>query len=362
MTLVRSPSDLNMSITPNYTNGIGYYTTAQAVANTMLIGTISASTSPSLAQLGGIIREVEAAIDQTCHTSWRPLVYEDEFHDFAVDWSFAATFWGQDYIQVTHLRHTPVAKILRLSILEGESWRELASSVATITLSDPTTITSITLTAPNSFDTWTLTAGNDGTSTKWNNQLGTVSAAKELVALINGAIPHETGDFTGAIGPKSLTGTNSHLCHKFFYAWQEGNVVYISSLLPDDAGTDCSISISQTGSDNSVGNFAGHDGRGRGDKWWTHDGSGAIFFKSDFPFYTRHSMRVAYVSGHRSVPGTISEAASKMAAIEVAYTEDETFMIGGGETGLPLSTKVERWDKEAKELLALHTELVYYKG
>ena len=62
MTTFSSPSDYT-AIDVNYTAGRGFYTTASDVASLLQIADFDANTTPTLAEVGKIIKRVEQAIN-----------------------------------------------------------------------------------------------------------------------------------------------------------------------------------------------------------------------------------------------------------------------------------------------------------
>ena len=65
-----SPSDFT-NINVNYNSGNGYYTTHTDVSNLLQISAFSSSTTPTIAEIGKIIKRVEERIDDTIKQAWK---------------------------------------------------------------------------------------------------------------------------------------------------------------------------------------------------------------------------------------------------------------------------------------------------
>ena len=121
----------------------------------------------------------------------------------------------------------------------------------------------------------------------------------------------------------------------------------ISSLLPGDDGSDCTITVSAGSKTNFTDN---QDQRRLGD-YWTINSEGKIFFLKNYPFVQNHSCRVTYVSGDRRVPGVIHDAATKLVAAEVIRHDDNSILIAETGSNIDLKTKHDILVKEAMETL-----------
>ena len=234
MVKIVTPSDLSLSAV-NYDGGIGSYTTAVKVAALLGIADfVSASsgsaTSPTLEEVGDLIRRAEDLIDETTNSSWRENLVENEFHDFDLDSKFRSYY--ADYVGKIRLENENIRKIIRIATWEGSEYKDLASAVATVTISDFSNVTSVTLTAGGT--TWVLTAGT-GTG-QFNKTFGKRTTAMELCYLINEQPPSITAPFTGATTNKSLSSSGSNISDFFYANLEEDETVTIVSLLPGSDG------------------------------------------------------------------------------------------------------------------------------
>ena len=142
MVRIVSPSDASLNAT-NYTNGVGSYTTAVKVAALLGISDFSTTTSPTLAEVGDLIRRCEDYIDHATNDSWRENLVENEFHDFELFDKYLYVY--ADYAGKIRLENEHVRKIIRIQSWEGGAYKDLASATAKVTITDNSNITSITL-------------------------------------------------------------------------------------------------------------------------------------------------------------------------------------------------------------------------
>ena len=60
-----SESDYAITALPNYTSGIGYYTSHTEVSDLLQVGAFTSTSVPSIAMIGKIIKRVEGKVDDT---------------------------------------------------------------------------------------------------------------------------------------------------------------------------------------------------------------------------------------------------------------------------------------------------------
>lgn len=364
-----SPSD-RTAIAPNYTNGDGYYTTDTLVASMLQIPAFSSSTNPTSAEVGTIIKNVEDRIDSITGSSWRPIIYRDEYHNF----SFSSNVIGiptdfVDYVGFVQLDNPHIRKLIRLEVYQGNNYLDLASATATVTMDDYTSMvggtTQINLKLPNNGLVFNLLAGT--TNSRFDSTYGNQTAAEELVALINETFPANTSTLTGATAAKGQTdSTGAKQVSDFFYATldsENNNKVIISSLLPSDDGANCSIYINGSSSTTSahgitVTEFTDKEELGRLSNFWTIGHEGRIFFRKQFPYQLSNSIRVTYIAGNQRVPASISEAATKLACCEILRHDDSTVLIGESGNQITPREKYDLLTLEANETLNAYKSTV----
>ena len=342
-----SPSDFT-AVNPNYATGLGYYTTAAKVAELLQVPDFTSTTTPMHSEVGEFIKRVEDFIDEKAGTSWRRLLYKDEHHNFTFGTGHYPTTYWRDYVQ----------KIIALDVWQGNTWLNLASAEASVTMDDYTAMasgtTTIALRLPNSGLVFNLLAGT--TTSRFDSTYGNKTAAEELVALINETFPAKTSHLTGAVAAKAQTdSTGAKTVSDFFYATidtEDSNKVRIISLLPSDDGANCTLSVSPTDDGITVSTFTDKENAGRMNDWWKIDREGRIFFRTKFPYVQLNSVRVTYLAGSGRVAGIISDIATKLAACEILRSDDATVLIT--ESGNQISVK-EKYDllrAEALDMLA----------
>ena len=357
MTKYASPSDFT-SINPNYTTGNGYYTTHADVSDLLQISTLSggndtsyftASTTPSMAMVGKIVKRVEEKIDDTIGYSFRPIIHKDEYHSFEFfRHPFSPMLHYQDFVGFIQLNRMKLQKVVKLEGWHGNSWLDLASASAlhvpqsTVTTSEQT----YTLTLGVGEYSFVLTEGTD-----FYDSFGPKTTVRQLCSLINEVYPHDTAQFTGETAAKSKQDTTSTVnVSDFFYASvdsEDGTRLIITSLLPGDDGASCTIASTF----GSVENFTDNEDVGRLGDYWTIGHEGKIFFLKNYPYIKSQSIKVTYVSGDRRVPAWVHEIATKLVASEVLVHDDNSILIAETGANIDLRTKHEILVKEATEMM-----------
>ena len=144
-----SPSDFT-EINPDYTQGRGFYTNANEVADLLQIPDFSATTYPTTAQVGAIIKRTEGIVDDKVKRSFRPIITKDEYHNFEFTRGPNAQYYG-GYVGFIQLKQMKVRKIISLQLWQGSQYEEIASAQAKIKLLDNfRDLHSIILQLPNS--------------------------------------------------------------------------------------------------------------------------------------------------------------------------------------------------------------------
>ena len=357
MVKIVTPSDLSLSAV-NYDAGIGSYTTAVKVAALLGIADfVSASsgsaTSPTLEEVGDLIRRAEDLIDETTNSSWRENLVENEFHDFDLDSKFRSYY--ADYVGKIRLENENIRKIIRIATWEGSEYKDLASAVATVTISDFSNVTSVTLTAGGT--TWVLTAGTG--TVQFNKTFGKRTTAMELCYLINEQPPSITAPFTGATTNKTLASSGSNISDFFYANLEEDETVTIVSLLPGSDGQNCTIAVS--GSGISKTDFTDKEEYDRNQDWWDMRDTGDIFFRTDYPIRKKHAIKVTYTYGNQRVPAVIEDAATKLVACELIASDDSYVLLGNDSTnGMDIKSKYDTYKTDIDKILKLKKRVIYY--
>tara|TARA_R110001606_G_scaffold170240_3_gene315655 strand:+ start:13352 stop:14473 length:1122 start_codon:yes stop_codon:yes gene_type:complete len=370
MAIASSPSDYT-SIDVDYSTGKGYYTDKGAVSDMLQIPAFSSSTFPSQAQVGSIIKNIEGIVDDKVKRSYRPIIHKNEFHNFEFMNHPMQTYYG-GYVGFIQLATMKVKKIVSLKVWQGNSYLELASAQASITLNSDNYkhLRSITLQLPNSGSSWILYfTGEGGTNANntFNSSFGSKTMAQEICHLINEEYPANTAQFTGASTEKfkNSEADSSIAISDFFYAStdpDDGNKINISSLLAGEDGSACTITLADKAGENSSSiteAFTDKQDMKRLGSFWKIGDEGRVFFLRDYPYHTQNSIIASYIAGDGRVPSAIHKATTMLVAAELLRHDDQTIMIA--ETGGNISTK-EKYDiltKEANDILKGKGDLVY---
>jgi hypothetical protein len=363
MSRLKTASDYT-TINPDYANGKGYYTTHVDVSDLLQISPNSDldgdgdksyftdDTTPSKAMVGKIIKRVEGNIDSSIKHSFRPEIVENEIHDFESGRYviYPATHW-KDYVGFVQLDYPKVRKIIKLEVYQGDKWKNLASSSVEYTPPSSATTSEYTLKLLVAGYTFKLTKG---TNNGFYDVFGQQTTVSQICDAINEVFPHDTAQFTGETSPKTTTqmsGTTKNISD-FFYASpsNNGKSVTISSLLPSDAGSICSLIETIDGTAITT-SFSDNEDSGRNNDWWVIGRQGKIFFRKEWPFLKNNSVKVTYITGASRVPSGIHDAATKMVAAEILVHDDNSILITETGSNIDLKTKHDILKEEAKALI-----------
>ena len=246
MPVASSPSDFT-SIDPNYATGKGFYTDADSIADMLQIPAFSSLTNPTLAQVGSIIKRVEGIVDDKVKRSYRPIIYQDEVHNFQFIRHPMQSYYG-GYVGFIQLDTMKLRKVISLRVWQGNSYKEIASAQASIKLLDNfRDIYSITLELPNSGTEFEMFADANGVvaNDEFDIAFGVKTTVKDIIHLITEEFPASTAQFTGATASKALTSSSKSISD-FFFALKDSEDsarILVSSLLSGEDGSDCNVKI-----------------------------------------------------------------------------------------------------------------------
>ena len=363
MVKLGSPSDYT-TINPDYANGKGYYTTHTDVSNLLQIESFTAYTTPTVAEVGKLIKRAEERIDDATKHSYRPIIYKDEFSSFEMNRAnlYPVTMW-RDYIGFIQLEFPKVQKLVRLEVWQGQDWVDLASATATITMPNSPTSSNVSWRIRLTAGTYTFDLVE---GTHFYDTFGPKTTASQLVDAINEVYPMKTARFTGETTAKAVTanGNTSVNISDFFYATKDGSTVTISSLLMGDDGSSCTITSVDTDAGNAgigtVTGFTDNEQQGRLDDFWQMGHEGKIFFHKEYPYTKNHSIRVTYVAGDGRVPAPIHEAATKFVAAEVIRHDDNSVLVAETGSNIDLKTKHDILLEEANKIIDGKKNLIHF--
>lgn len=97
---------------------------------------------------------------------------------------------------------------------------------------------------------------------------------------------------------------------------------------------------------------------GRGGDYWVDYNQGIIYLVNKRPWVLENGIRVSYRYGEASVPGDIETACTKLAAIEIAETNDYVVTLPDGVSEYGISSKVDKWQSDVDKILDKRRELI----
>jgi len=348
----------------DYLEGIGYYTTHTDVSDLLQCGAFTSTSTPDITAIGKIIKRTEGRIDEKLKMSFRPEIIEKEVHNFDPFQQGAYPIRpSKDYIGFVQLHSEKIRKILRLEVYQGDGYVDMASASCTYT---PPTIAQT--------GTFKLTFGVGGlnfeltenTANGFYDHFGQKTTVLEICAAINEIYPSKTAAFTGqstqkkTLDNRDIADTDKRNISDFFYACptEDAKSVYISSKLPSDAGTICTLN-QLLGTDTTSYSFIDNQTSGRSEEYWVINDEGKIFFRTNYPYHTNHSIRVTYERGRSRVPASIHEATTKLVAAEILVTDDNTILIAETGSNIDITKKHEILTTEANAILDSKKNLIY---
>ena len=191
-------------------------------------------------QVEALIREKQDYIDTVCRMSWRPYLVTDEYQNFTTFKPYRRRYYT-DYVGAVYLRNRSVQRILRLSIWQGDKYRELGSSIIKVLVTSTSLGASDKLfLCPGVGHVASLTRGK--TSTTWDGDFGDKTTAQNIANLINKDMATSRGDIP--IGTLQENSKQLNVDNEFLATANsdEGDgVVMISSMRSTEEGEDCTI-------------------------------------------------------------------------------------------------------------------------
>lgn len=242
MPVASSPSDYT-SIDPDYSLGKGFYTDADSIADMLQIPEFTSLTNPTLAQVGSIIKRVEGIVDDKVKRSYRPIIYQDEVHDFQFIKHPMESYYG-GYVGFIQLDTMKLMKVISLRVWQGSQYKEIASAQASVKFLDNfRDIYSIILQLPNNGVEFEMLSGSG--NSKFDTTYGIKTSIKDIVHLVTEEFPANTKQFTGATASKSLNSGSKNISD-FFFAIKDSEdsaQMLISSLLSGEDGSGCKVKV-----------------------------------------------------------------------------------------------------------------------
>ena len=98
---------------------------------------------------------------------------------------------------------------------------------------------------------------------------------------------------------------------------------------------------------------------GRGDDYWIDYVGGVIYFVDEAPAIGKKTVRVTYSFGEETVPEDIKEAAIKLTAINLIYSDDRSAFVVDGMDNLSLDPKIRAWKEDVDKILKEREKLIF---
>jgi len=191
-------------------------------------------------QVETLIREKQDYIDTVCRMTWRPHIASDQYYNFTTFKPYRRRYYT-DYVGAVYLRHRAVQRILRLSVWQGDKYRELGSSIAKFEVKhNSITATDKLFLCPGVAHTATLERGK--TLTTWDGDFGHKTTAQNIANLINKDTATSRGDI--AIGTLTENSKQLNVDNEYLATANsdEGDgFVTISSMRSTEEGEDSTI-------------------------------------------------------------------------------------------------------------------------
>jgi len=269
--------------------GAESFTTA-ANANIQINSALTNSKERGLtkSQVESLIREKQDYIDTVCRMAWRPHLVADEYQNFTTFKPYRRRYYT-DYVGAVYLRNRSVQRILRLSVWQGDKYRELGSSVIKIAVKSVEMGANDALyLCPGVAHTATLDRGKN--SHHWDGDFGDKTTAQNIANLIN----KDTATSRSSVSIGNLKENQKSLhVHDEFLATansDEGDgVVMLSSMRSTEEGEDITIA---TNNPNAFEFSLGHNPSSK-----ITGVSGSTFTVSDASSFTKREGLVFYTTG-----------------------------------------------------------------
>ena len=193
-----------------------------------------------------LIKVKQDYIDTLTRMAWRPRIKVDEYQNFTTFKPYRRRYYT-DYVGAVYLNNRAVQRVLRLSVWQGDYYRELAAARIKFTITEPHRFagTEKIFLCPNVAHVATLQTGS--TSTTWSKDFGPKTIAQEISNLINTDL--EAGKAVIQIGSLTESGSNLNVNNEFLASANSDDgdgVVCLSSMRSTDEGEDTTIAFTNS--------------------------------------------------------------------------------------------------------------------
>ena len=233
-------------------NGTAYTKANNAFIQTSNLVSNSNQRGLTKSHIENLIKKRQDYIDRLTRNAWRPRIVADEYKNFTTFKPYRRRYYT-DYVGAVYLNHRNIRQILRLSVWQGDFYRELAAARVKLSVSNAhqlTTSDKIFL-CPNVAHVGILqaVASTSASTNKWVKDFGAKSVADEIANLINEDI--DTGKVAVQIGSLTQNGTALNVSNEYLASANsddgDGSVV-ITSMREGEDGASSTVAVSNRNS------------------------------------------------------------------------------------------------------------------
>jgi|11BtaG_2_1085332.scaffolds.fasta_scaffold07471_2 hypothetical protein len=235
--------------------GVAYTTAQGAVVQANSSISNSKERGLSKSHVEDLIRQRQDYIDRTTRMSWRPSLVSDEYQNFTTFKPYRRRYYT-DYVGAVYLKNRAVQRILRLSVWQGDYYRELGASRIKLSITNP-----IQIQASDKF--FLCPGGVNATATleqgvgnnQWSKDFGIKTIAQQISNLINmDAAAEKTaiqiGSLTEGTDPNGVP-KPLNVSHEFLATANSDDgdgKIMISSMRSTEEGENATIGVTNTNS------------------------------------------------------------------------------------------------------------------
>ena len=188
-----------------------------------------------------LIKIKQDYIDTVTRMAWRPRIVVDEYQNFTTFKPYRRRYYT-DYVGAVYLKNRAVQRVLRLSVWQGDEYKELGASRIKMEVLTPTNLnaTEKIFLCPGIDHSATLERGKS--TSQWDGDFGAKSIAQQISDLIN----EDTATSKAAIqiGTIQENGSTLNVSHEFLATANsdegDGKVV-LSSMRSTEEGANSTI-------------------------------------------------------------------------------------------------------------------------
>jgi len=193
-------------------------------------------------QVETLILEKQDYIDTVCRMAWRPYLVSEEYQNFTTFKPYRRRYYT-DYVGAVYLRNRSVQRILRLSVWQGDKYRELGSSNVQMEIAKPHDLDSESIfICPGVAYQATLAQGT--ASNQWDGRFGAKTIAEQIANLINKDTA--TGKAAVSFGNLQENGKTLNVSDEILATSNsdEGDgIVFLSSMRSTEEGVDTTVAV-----------------------------------------------------------------------------------------------------------------------